>query len=443
MAKASKIFEPHFPFSPACIPFFYGWVIFFSSLCGRLISVSGHSAGIAPFTEHLIATLGISRVCYSNILFFATVASSFFLPFFGRLFDRSGTRRAMTYSGIALGLTYLFFGHIDVFIGSIQRITSSTTGAVCVLFVGFFLLKLLGQNLVPLASRLMILLWYDRKSCTMMGLSGVFTSVIFGMIPPLTHLLLTHFGHLETWKILGMATIFCFVPIIWGTCRDSPQSIGLALDAEPDPAKDAVLDETLIRDKTLGEAFRTFDFWIFMAAIANSVFITNGFQIHIVDIFREMHACTSNAMDIFPPAAIISAVFSLLLGIFLDRISIRFALVATFLVGIFVAILLEYINRRVGFYVWVFFFGVNWALYGIIFSVPWAKLFGRKHLGQIMSMVSAIALFFAAIAPSIFAYARQFGSYFWVTRLLLVGSSIGFLVSVAHVLRQKFSPRKK
>jgi MFS family permease len=443
MAKASKFFEPHFPFSPACIPFFYGWIIFFSSLCGRLISVSGHSAGIAPFTEHLIGTLGISRVCYSNILFFATVASSFFLPFFGRLFDRSGIRRAITYSGLALGLTYLFFGYIDVFINSIQRFTSPAIGAACVLFVGFFLLKLLGQNLVPLASRMMILLWYDRKSGTMMGLSGVFTSIIFGMIPPLTHLLLTHFGHLDTWKILGMATIFCCVPILWGTCRDSPQSIGSGLDADSDPAKGAASGETSVPDKTLGEALRTFDFWIFIAAIANSVFITNGFQIHIVDIFREMHACMPNAMDIFPPVAIISAAFSFLLGIFLDKIPIRFALVATFLVGIFIAIFLEYIISPVGLYVWIFFFGVNWALYGIVFSVPWPKLFGRKHLGRIMSMVSAIALLFAAVAPSIFAYARQFGSYFWVTRPLLAGSSLGLLVSVVHLWKQKFFPRKK
>jgi hypothetical protein len=271
MAKASKTS----PFSPAHIPFFfYGWIIFFSSLCGRLISLPGISSGI---------------------------------------------RHAITYSGVALGLTYLFFGYIDVFIDSTQRFTSPALGATCVLFVGFFLRKLLGQNLVPLASRLMILLWYDRKSSTMMGISGVFTSVIFGLIPPLTHLLLTHFGHLDTWKILGLATIFGFVPIIWGTYRDSPQSIGVALDADPGPTKDAAPDGTFVRDKTLGEALRTFDFWIVIAAIANSVFITNGFQIHIVDIFREMHACMPNAMDIFPPGAIISAVFSFLLGIFFFR----------------------------------------------------------------------------------------------------------------------------
>jgi hypothetical protein len=127
----------------------------------------------------------------------------------------------------------------------------------------------------------------------------------------------------------------------------------------------------------------------------------------------------------------------------LDKIPVRFALLATFLVGIFIAIFSEYIISPAGLYIWIFFFGVNWALYGIVFSVPWPKLFGRKHLGQIMSMVSAIALLFAAIAPSIFAYARQFGSYFWVTRLLLASSCIGFLVSAVHLWRQKFFLQKK
>jgi MFS family permease len=428
MPRKLKFFAPNFPFSPHRIPFFYGWVIFFSSLCGRFISMPGHTPGISPFVESLIANLGISRVHLSDTFLAATLLGTLMLPLFGGLFDRIGSRRAATYCGISIGLTLLFLGNMDSIIAHSSKLVPPLVATTCTLFVGFFLLKLLGQNLIPLVSRMMLLHWYDNKSSRMIGLSGTLVSVIFGPIPKFTQRLIAQFGYLHVWKIWGAVVLFLLVPIIWATCRDTPQSIGMKLDTQ---VQENVPDSrSSPKDKTRRQALGSVDFWIFTLATTISIVTTAGVHFHIVDIFQETHSCSSDTMGIFIPIAIISGLGSLLFGALFDKISIYYGLLAIFAANALIMESLEYVSLSWGLYFFIFFSGINLALYGIMFSVPWPKLFGRKHLWQIMSTVASIVLIFGAIAPSIFAHAQAFGSYFFATRSLLALSSLGFLISL-------------
>jgi len=44
------------PFSPARLPFFYGWIILFAGIIGMLMSVPGQTVGVSAFTEDLLKT---------------------------------------------------------------------------------------------------------------------------------------------------------------------------------------------------------------------------------------------------------------------------------------------------------------------------------------------------------------------------------------------------
>jgi len=46
------------PFDPGRVPFFYGWVIWFFSTLGFLVSVPGQTMGMAVFTDYFIEGLG-------------------------------------------------------------------------------------------------------------------------------------------------------------------------------------------------------------------------------------------------------------------------------------------------------------------------------------------------------------------------------------------------
>jgi hypothetical protein len=58
IAKGSRIFGLIFRFFPI-VSLFFGLSDRFSSLCRCAVGVPGHLTSIAPFTEHLIGTLGI------------------------------------------------------------------------------------------------------------------------------------------------------------------------------------------------------------------------------------------------------------------------------------------------------------------------------------------------------------------------------------------------
>jgi len=49
------------PFAVKHFPFFYGWVIWFVSTLGIIMSIPGQTMGMAVFTDHFIEAFGLSR----------------------------------------------------------------------------------------------------------------------------------------------------------------------------------------------------------------------------------------------------------------------------------------------------------------------------------------------------------------------------------------------
>ncbi|MDE6576360.1 MAG: hypothetical protein K2L24_03115, partial [Opitutales bacterium] len=361
MPRESKLFAPRYPFDPQAIPGYYGWVIFVISLAERLISVPGHNVGIAPFTEPILQHLAITRTDFSQILGIAIFLSTFPLPTFGRVFDQIGARKAAVYSAFGLGLTLLFLGNIELMISTLTPFLGTHAATLLMLFLGFFLLKLLGQNLLPLASRFMLLRWYPHMTYAIMGVSGLFVSIIFGCGPKMTEFLIVRYGYFGAWLQMGIVTLLVILPMLWLFCRDSPESCGMAA---PEGFQKKAGNTNHVTDATLWQALRTFDFWLFAIATATSTFTTTGLQIHIVDLFRDVHACMDNALNIFLPVAIVSAISGVFFGFFQERIAIYFCPVAVFAVNGLIAGSIDFIAHPWILGTFIFLFGMNWALYG-------------------------------------------------------------------------------
>ena len=58
--------RPDFPFRPAALPFYYGWVVLVASTVGVVMSAPGQTIGVSVFTESLLDATGLSRVGFSN-----------------------------------------------------------------------------------------------------------------------------------------------------------------------------------------------------------------------------------------------------------------------------------------------------------------------------------------------------------------------------------------
>ena len=64
-----------FPFRPASLPFFYGWVILGASTLGTVMSVPGQTIGVSFFTDHVLEATGLTleQAVSRNTLMPATV----------------------------------------------------------------------------------------------------------------------------------------------------------------------------------------------------------------------------------------------------------------------------------------------------------------------------------------------------------------------------------
>jgi MFS family permease len=417
------MFQPDFPFSPKNFTFFYGWMILFVSILAKLASIPGHAPGICAFVEPLMNKLHITRNCMSAIYMICSIVSTFFLPFFGQKCDKTGPRKALTIASGFFGISMFLLGLMLLFI---EKFTTAPAIAIAILTLGVFALKLLGQNMIPMFSRIILLNWFEKKKCRMLGISGIFLSIGFGFAPGIFNSLIVKAGIEFSWIIVAAIILLILTPIIWLFGRDHPAQFGLKLDGNQ-------FDEKISPSKTIGEAVKSPAFWLFTLAASTMTLISTGMQLHIVDIFREFGYRSETAFNFFKPVSVVSASSSFIFSWLQDKVSLKYGLTLTFIIQVLLLITLEFAHNTFAYYPLVLFVGCNYGMYTLILSAPWARLFGRKHLGNITGFVSISVALFNAIGPGIMSLSKsRFSTYLIATRcfmilaLLLLFTSIFF-----------------
>jgi hypothetical protein len=300
----------------------------------------------------------------------------------------------------------------------------ATIVAVSLLSIGVFILKIFGQNLMPMFSRIILLNWFEKKKCTMLGLSGIFLSIAFGLAPGIFNSLIGKVGIEFSWIIIAGLILLILTPIIWLFSRDYPAQFGLKLDGDKSTGKD-------YPSKSIREAIKLPAFWLFMLTASMTTLISTGIQFHIVDIFREFGYETARAFKFFTPVAIISATSSLLFSWLQDKVSLKYGLLLALSIQVLLLTTLEFGNNRGSYHLLLLLFGCNYGTYTIVMSSPWARLFRGKHLGNIIGCVSIGIAIFNAISPYLMSLAKsKFSTYLVATRGFLALSILLLLLSI-------------
>ena len=81
---------------PTRVPFYYGWVVLIFAAVAMVATLPGRSVGIGLITEPLIADLGISRLDFAGMNFWATIFGALFNLICGVTIDRFGVRAVVT-----------------------------------------------------------------------------------------------------------------------------------------------------------------------------------------------------------------------------------------------------------------------------------------------------------------------------------------------------------
>lgn len=417
-------------FKPEKFPFFYGYVVLFIGSIGVLASIPGQTVGVSVFTDPVKDALGLSRNQFSNAYMIGTLISAFFVSRAGVLFDRFGARYVAFFAAFFLGLSLLLCS-IAVEISELISIlldTRSWLVPFILMTILFFFIRFTGQGVLTMASRNMIMIWFDKNRGKVNSISSIGVSLGFSSSPILINKLIDDHGWELSWQIMAIS-LFIFSFLILQFYRNRPEDYNLRPDGYMKAMKKVQLQE-VENNYTLLSAKKTRAFWIFGLALAFNSFFITGFTFHVVSIFTNQDYSRSQAIAIFLPISIIAISVSTLCNILSDHVKHTIFLYLMLFSGVLASIGLLFLSQTWGVYVLIAGLGCYSGLFAVVNAVTWPRYYGRKHLGAITGKVMSFLVIASAIAPSLFSLCfTKLGSYSYISYITLAFLCFLFLAS--------------
>jgi len=387
-----------------------------------LATLPGRSVGIGLITEPLLTDLGLSRVGFAQMNFWATLIGASFNVLCGLAIDRFGVRRVSALVLVVLGTVVLAFSH------------AASAIAVLPLLV---LMRGLGQSAMSVVSLTMIGKWFVRRLSMAMGIFSVVISLGFVVLILVVQGAVTEAGWRGPWRAIGWAVLGAAV-LSGLLVRNSPESVGVKPDLEKDvEASTPALGENDV-SFTLSQALRSAAFWVFAVGSALFNLVIAGVLLFNQSILAELgldETVYRNAMAIYMGTGLLGNFLAGWLarrGSLLRLMSAAMVLVALYL------LLFPRIDGATAAIWHAGLLGLSGGVVTVLFFTAWAKTFGRQHLGKIQGAAQIFTVVASATGPWLLAYVfESTGSYhpaFYVlTPAVLAVAVAGWLTKLPQV----------
>lgn len=380
--------------------FYYGWVIVAVAALAMVGTLPGRTQGLGLITEPLLADLGIGRVAYAQLNFFATLAGALFAFGVGHWIDRRGSRLVLTVIAVALGTVVVAM--------------SQVTGTMALL-IAVTLTRGLGQTALSIVSLAMVGKWFQKRLTWAMGVYAVSMSVGFMLAFPAVGAMVLASGWRSAWGLVGLFLIAVLAPVAWMYVRSTPEEIGEEIDGGAGARREPTAlraDDRGLASATFGEALRSPAFWVF--AIASSMY---GLVASGIGLFNEaILAERGFAPEVYHTALAVTAITGLggnfFAGAWAERGSLRGVLVAAMLVlGVALAGL-PHVSTNAHVMAQAVAMGVAGGFVMVVFFSFWGRTYGNAHLGRIQGAAQVMTVVFSAMGPLLLAWCVEAtGSY--------------------------------
>ncbi len=399
--------------NPAKTPFFYGYIVLFIGTIGVYCSIPGQTIGVSVFTDPVKDALGLSRNQFSNAYMIGTIVSSLVIGRAGVWFDKYGARYVAFFAALVLAVALFlcsWSAHMSNFIKEVLHIDTWLVpfGIMTVLF---FILRFAGQGVLTMASRNVIMIWFDKHRGKVNAFSSVALSFGFSSSPLWVDALIENGGWQGAWQYLGygLAVMSVFIFIFY---KDKPEKYGLLPDGVKASSEVTVEKVPERKQFTLKEAKTTRAFWMYGLILAFNSFFITGLTFHIVSIFASEGFPKSDAIAIFLPASVVAVSISTIANFLSDYLQLRLYLYLMILGGIVASVGFLCLSTAAGIPLLVVGFGMMSGFFAVLNTIVWPRFYGRNHLGAITGKVMSFLILASALAPSIFSLCfSTFGSY--------------------------------
>ena len=396
-------------------PVYYGWVVLAAATFGLMMTTPGQTVAVSVFLDRIIPDLGTSRTTVSLMYTLATLLGSTVLPFVGRFIDRRGPRPAVIFIAAAFALACVFMGFVN---------------GLFTLFIGFTLIRSLGQGSLSLVSQYVINIWFVRRRGLAIGLSGVGLAAGIAFFPGLIEGFITQVGWRGAYRLLGLGVAVTILPLGALLYRAQPERYGLEPDGRPGIRVSPQLNEAVF---TLGQARRTPTFWLLVASGVAFASLGTGLLFHNYDLLAQVGLSRAVASSVFVPLGFVAAGSNLVTGFLLDRVPPRYVLSVPLALLAFILVFVTVLSSPAAALLYGLAFGLMQGMGGAVLSVAYAHYFGRAHLGGIKGLVTTLSVAGTAFGPLLFSLGRDLVGGYQPVLVLLACFPLGLALASPFV----------
>jgi len=399
--------------NPAKSPVFYGYVVLVIGSIGIYCSIPGQTIGVSVFTDPVKDALGLSRNQFSNAYMIGTILSSLVIGRAGIWFDKYGARYVAFFAALTLAFSLWlcsWSAHMSVFMKEFLNLDSWMVPFIIMTLL-FFMLRFSGQGVLTMASRNMIMIWFDKNRGKVNAISSVAISFGFSSSPLWINYLIEGYSWVDAWQMLALG-LLVFSFFVLQFYKNRPEEHGLLPDGVVKAIETDV--ESLIVGKqfTLKEAKGTRAFWMYGLILAFNSFFITGLTFHVVSIFASEGYPKSDAISIFLPGSVVAVTISTIFNFLSDYLQLKWYLYLMIFGGIVASIGFLYLPTPFGIPLLIAGFGIMGGFFAVLNAIVWPRFYGRNNLGAITGKIMGLLILASALAPPIFSLCfSTFASY--------------------------------
>lgn len=406
--------------------FFYGFIVVIIGTLGVWASVPGQTLGVSTFTDPVKDALGLSRGKFSVAYALGTIGSSFLLGMAGKWFDKYGARKVAFFAAFGLAVALALSSQSQIISQFIQNSMGISSWVVpfVVIMICFFFIRFAGQGVLTMASRNMIMLWFDKFRGSVNAFSSIAVSLGFSISPLFIDHLIEGNGWQKAWQLMAFGLLIMAGLIYW-LYRDSPEKMGLKPDGNLIKRNHKEKTDAERRQFSKKEALKTRAFWMYGLMMAFNGYFITGLSFHIVSVFENVGLTKVDAISIFVPMSIISVTTSFIFNTLSDFIKLKKLLFIMIAASVIASLGLAFLSLPIGYYLLVLGAGMSGGLFAVLISVTWPRFYGRKNLGAISGVSMQMIVFASALGPWFFSASFSlFGSYSAIALLGIIGLAL-------------------
>lgn len=372
-------------------PFYFGWVVVAVAALGNFTSAAGQTYTFSVFQESFVVDLNISATSIAGLYLFGSVTAAVLIIFVGRYLDLLGPRVMFVFVTICLALGAFWL---------------SSVSSAWQLYVGFVIMRTMGQGALPLISSNVVSIWFIRKRAIAIAVSALGGSLATGVFPIYSALLIDAVGWRSAWILIGISVCVLLILPVVVFIRSTPESIGILPDGDKDEGGSQSYDrgnDISPRDPepswTLKEAARTRTLWLLVIAGSTHSLVGTGLMFHQVSIMAGKGFSSAIGASVFAVMAPMLIAGQFLSGYLSSRIPQRYLLAGGQLMMVITIGLLLTATNIWQIYLYGAVMGLNWGLVMNAVVTIWPNYYGRTNLGSIRGVTNFWFMTASALGP--------------------------------------------